>query len=148
MSRAPRDLQAERAAIQAAAERLLTGAPRRATTGELSATELITESGLARWKVYEHRDLVEQYQARVTAAGAVPVPMQHLTSENQRLVTELPETIAALKAEQARTALLRRALTEASIELEHARQETAANVTAFRLPATRRARTVLPRPTT
>jgi hypothetical protein len=97
VSRAPRDLQAERAAIQAAVERLLTGAPRRATTGKLSATELITESGLARWKVYEHRDLIEQYQARVTAAGAVPALMQHLTVENQRLATELAEIIAALK---------------------------------------------------
>jgi len=148
VSRAPRDPQAERAAIQAAADRLLSGTPRRATTGKLTATELITESRLARWKVYEHRDLVEQYQARVTAAGAVPEPMQHLTAGNQRLATELAQTIAALKAEHARTALLRRALTEASIELEQARQETAANVTAFRLPATRRARHASPHPTT
>jgi hypothetical protein len=133
MSRARRDLQSERTAIEAAAARLLSGTPLRSSTGRLSATELITEAGLPRWKVYEHRDLVEHFQAQVQAET-----MRDLAADYERLVTELAQTAAALKDEQARTALLRRALTEASIELEQARQALPANVRAFRLPATRR----------
>jgi hypothetical protein len=62
------------------------------------------------------------FQARVRAAHAVPETMRDLAADNERLVTELAQTAAALKDEQARTAPLRRALTEASIELERASQ--------------------------
>jgi hypothetical protein len=48
--------------------------------------------------------------------------MRDLAADNERLVTELAQTAAALKDEQARMALLRRALTEASIEVERASQ--------------------------
>jgi len=140
VSRAPRDLPTERTAIEAAAGRLLSGAPLRATEGKLSTTELITESGLPRWKVYEHRDLVQDFQARVNATDAVPDPTLDLAATNQRLAAQLAETTAALNDERARSALLRRALTEASIELHQARQDQAANVTEFRPPAIRRAR--------
>jgi hypothetical protein len=146
MSRQPRDRQAERAALEAAAGRLLAGTPLRTTAGNLSATELIAESGLARWKVYEHRDLVEGFQARVKTVGAVPATMQALAADSQRLTRQLAEMTAALKAEQARTALLRRALAETTIELEHARHNPADNVTAFRLPAARRERRRTGRP--
>jgi hypothetical protein len=140
VSRAPRNRPGERAAIQAAANRLLAGTPLRSRSGNLSATELIAESGLARWKVYEHRDLIEQFQARVKAAGAVPDAMRDLAVQNKRLAEELVKTTAALRAEQARTAMLRRALTETSIELAHAREEADTDATVTRLPTTRRSR--------
>jgi hypothetical protein len=136
VSRPPRDRQAERTAIQGAAGRLLSGTP----AGRLSATELITESGLARWKVYEHRDLIEEFRARVKAADIVPDAMRCLMAENERLRVDLAETAAALTEERARMALLRRVLTETSIELEQIRQHPAADATVVRLPASRRHR--------
>ena len=146
MSRPSRDLRAERAAIQAAAARLLAGTPLRSPSGTLSATGLITESGLARWKVYEHRDLVEGFQARVHAQDAVPEALLQMKADNKRLAAELAETTAALAAERARTALLRRALAEASIELELTRQDAAGNATVIHLPATRRPTRARPGP--
>jgi hypothetical protein len=47
----------------------------------LSATDLITESGVARWKVYEHRDLVEEFRACAKAADVVPDAMRCLKAE-------------------------------------------------------------------
>ncbi len=62
MSRVRRDRDAERAAIRAAAERLLAGTPVRSTTGNLTGTELITEWALRRDVVYgDHKDLVEEF---------------------------------------------------------------------------------------
>jgi hypothetical protein len=58
MSRTRRDKAAERAAIAAAADRLLVGTPLRSASGKLTATELIAESALRRDVVYEHTDLV------------------------------------------------------------------------------------------
>jgi hypothetical protein len=140
VSRAPRDRQAERATIEAAAGRLLAGTPLRATAGNLSATDLITESGLGRWKVYEHRDLVERFQGQVKAADGVPEAMRDLAAENQRLTVELADITAALHAERQRTALLLRALTEVTLEPEQARAEPSANVTPLPPPGSRRAR--------
>jgi hypothetical protein len=140
VSRAPRDRQAERTAIEAAAGRLLAGTPLRATAGNLSATDLITESELGRWRVYEHRDLVERFQGQVKAADGVAESMRDLAAENQRLTVALANVTAALNAERERTALLLRALTEVSLELEHARQEPPANVTPLPPPGSRRAR--------
>jgi hypothetical protein len=60
----PRDRAAERAAITAAAARLLAGTPLRAPSGKLTATELIAESALRRDILYEHRDLVDDFRAR------------------------------------------------------------------------------------
>jgi hypothetical protein len=95
VSRPPRDRQAERDAIHAAAARLLAGTPPRSATGGLSATELATESGLPRWKLYEHRDLVEDFQARVHAQDAVPDAQLQLKADNERLAANLADTSAA-----------------------------------------------------
>ncbi|MEV5282929.1 hypothetical protein [Streptomyces sp. NPDC052811] len=74
MSRTPRDRAAERSAIQAAAERLLTGTTLYSAPGKLTATRLITESRLRRDIVYQHRDLVEDFKARAAAAASPTAP--------------------------------------------------------------------------
>jgi hypothetical protein len=51
-SRRPRDLEAERAALRAAADRLLAGTPLRSTSGKLTASELLRESALRRDVAY------------------------------------------------------------------------------------------------
>ncbi|MFD7168445.1 hypothetical protein [Streptomyces violascens] len=63
----PRDREAERSAIQAAADRLLAGAPLHSVPGKLNMTALITECGLRRDVVYQHRGLVEDFKARAMA---------------------------------------------------------------------------------
>jgi hypothetical protein len=76
MSRTPRDRDAETAAILAAINRLLEGTPLRSESGKLTATELITESGLRRDIVYEHPELLELFKARVKAQHSTPAAMQ------------------------------------------------------------------------
>ncbi len=144
MSWPPRDRQTERDAIHAATA-LLAGTPLRSATGRLSATELASEAGLPRWKLYEHRDLVEDFQARVHAQDAVPDAQVQMKADNERLVAELADA-AALAAERGRTALLRRALTEASIELEHARQHSGSDASVTHLPTARRSTRTRPDP--
>jgi len=62
----------DRDAIQAAADRLLAGLPLR-STGELTIVQLAHEAGLKRWLLtHKHRDLAEQFQAKVRAAGGDP----------------------------------------------------------------------------
>jgi hypothetical protein len=61
---------ADRAVIQAAADRLLAGTPLR-STGELTVVQLAAEAGVKRWLLtHTHRDLAEQFQARVRATAA------------------------------------------------------------------------------
>jgi hypothetical protein len=72
MSRRPRDLTAERAAITAAAERLMAGVPLHSMTGKLTQSELIRESQLRRDVVYQYHDLVDAFKAQVKAQHNVP----------------------------------------------------------------------------
>jgi hypothetical protein len=85
MSRAPRDRDADRAA----AERLLTGTPLHSATGKLTGSELIVESGLRRDVVYgSHRDLVQEFQARIKAQQDVPAAVEKVNAENLALKDE------------------------------------------------------------
>nr|WTB34210.1 hypothetical protein OG781_36130 [Streptomyces sp. NBC_00830] len=78
-SRRPRDLEIERAALRAAADRLPAGTPLRSASGKLTASELLRESGLRRDVAYGgHKDLVEEFQARVKAQHCTPAAMQEL----------------------------------------------------------------------
>jgi hypothetical protein len=87
--------QTERAAIQAAADRLLTGTPLR-STGELTVVQLAVEAGVKRWLLtHKHRDLAEQFQARARALGGDPPPVRKLKAQ----VTELAEKSTKLRAE-------------------------------------------------
>jgi len=89
--------QAERAAIQAAADRLLTGTPLR-STGELTVVQLTAEAGVKRWLLtHKHRDLAEQFQARAKALGGDPPPIHKLKAQ----VAELEERNTKLRAENA-----------------------------------------------
>lgn len=138
MGRKPRNRDAEKAAIAAAAERLLAGTPLRSATGKLTATELIVESGLRRDVVYEHDKtdkVVENFMARVKARNAVPEAMQQLTDDHQRLTKELHDTRAALADERGKTNVLLRVASELSLELQQAREELAAAQQVTRLPA-------------
>ena len=134
MSRVRRDQDAERAAIRAAAERLLTGTPLRSTTGNLTSTELITECALRRDVVYgDYKDLVEEFQARVKAQRFTPLAVQDLAAERDKLASELAGR-QELTRERAATAALRRIAAELAIELDQARNEMIAGSKATRLP--------------
>lgn len=135
MTRRIRDRDAERDAIRAASARLLTGTPRRSTTGKLTGTELITESGLRRDVVYgDHKDLVQDFQARVKAQDATPEIMQKMAADNAELKDGLTKAKQALAAERERNKALTRAATELSLELEQAREELASARRLTRLP--------------
>ncbi len=103
----PRDRTGERAAITAAAARLLAGTPLRATSGRLTATELATESGLRRDVLYEHRDLLDNFKAQARLRDHIPNVMQDLADHCTRLSEELTATKENLHRERAATALLR-----------------------------------------
>ncbi|MGW3744332.1 hypothetical protein ACWD62_28035 [Streptomyces sp. NPDC005146] len=138
-SRRPRDLEAERATLRAAVDRLLVGTPLRSTSGKLTASELLHESGLRRDVAYgDHKGLVEEFQARVKAQRCTPVAMQELAEQNARLKGRLADATKALAHEQKTSATLRRIIAELDLELHQAQDnlEHAGNVT--RLPAPRR----------
>ncbi len=135
MTRRRRDRLSERAAITAAAGRLLAGTPLRSTSGRLTASELIIEAGLRRDVVYgDHKDLVEQFQTRVKAQHATPAAMQQLAEQHAELQRQLIAVRAELAAEQQAGAALRRMVAELSLELHQAREELTAhaNVTPLR----------------
>lgn len=137
MARGPRDRDADRDAIRAAAERLLAGTPLRSTSGKLTATELIVESGLRRDVVYGQADLVEAFQARVKAQDSTPAAFQRLAEQNTDLATELAATRQRLGEEKATTTVLRKALAELSLELQQAKDELAEHSAVALLPIRR-----------
>ncbi|WP_243088158.1 hypothetical protein [Streptomyces sp. 891-h] len=123
MGRRPRDQEADRAAIQAAADRLLAGTPLRSHSGRLTASELISECDLRRDIVYRHTDLIQNFQARAKAQNSTPVAMQELAEENRQLKTENDELRGELRQEQARSKTMRMIIAELSLELERAKAE-------------------------
>lgn len=124
MTRRSRDKDAERTAIRAAAARLLAGTPLRSTTGKLTGSELITESGLRRDAVYgDHKDLMEEFRAQAKARSYTPGAVQKVAEENVVLKQQLKDAKAALAAEQERNSALVRVAAELSLELEQARAE-------------------------
>ena len=133
----PRDRGAERAAITAAAARLLAGTPLRTTSGKLTATELIAESGLRRDVLYEHRDLLDGFKAQARLRDDVPDAMQELADRCSMLGSELAAAKEELTRERAATALLRCVVTELSIELDQARAQADARAAVPRLDSRR-----------
>ncbi|MFF3159489.1 hypothetical protein [Streptomyces sp. NPDC057910] len=91
MSRTSRDRDAERSTIQAAADRLLAGTPLHSVSSKLTMTELITECGLRRDVVYEHRDFVDDFKARAKARNSVPEAAPKLADRAEALEAELKE---------------------------------------------------------
>lgn len=97
------DRQAERDAIQAAASRLLAGAPTR-STGALTVLQLAAEAGVKRWVLtHKHPDLRQAFEEQRRATNGVPPAFQHLNGKiadleaaNRRLRadnTELTERV-------------------------------------------------------
>lgn len=127
MARNSRDRAAETTAINSAGDRLLAGTPLRSISGKLTVTELITESGLRRDVIYEHADLVENFQARVKAMDTTPAAMQELADKHKVLLKERDKLRSELAAERSTTGLLRRIVTELSLELNHAKGELEAS---------------------
>ncbi len=108
----------ERAAIQAAADRLLAGTPLR-STGELTIVQLAAEANVKRWLLtHKHRDLAEQFQARVRAAGGDPPPVAELKAK----ISQLTEDNTRLRADNAEhkalTTYYAHIINELSAELE------------------------------
>ncbi|WP_103545051.1 hypothetical protein [Streptomyces sp. SM1] len=133
-----RDKDAERAAIRAAAARLLAGTPLRSTTGKLTGSELIIESGLRRDAVYgDHKDLVEEFQAQARAQSFTPDAVQKVAEENATLKQDLKDVKAALATERERNSALVRMAAELSLELEQARAELESAQQVSRLPGAR-----------
>nr|WSX75857.1 hypothetical protein OH826_19570 [Streptomyces sp. NBC_00899] len=140
-SRRPRDLEAERAALRTAADRLLAGTPLRSASGKLTASELLSESGLRRDVAYgDHKDLVEEFQARARAQHSTPSAMQEMAEQNAGLKTKLATVTGTLAKERAVTAALRRIIAELDLELQEAREELKQSGNITRLPAPRRPR--------
>jgi hypothetical protein len=138
-SRRRRDTKAERAALRAAADRLLVGTPLRSASGKLTASELLYESGLRRDVAYgDHKDLVEEFQARARAQHCTPIAMQKLANEKAELKEKLADATEALAKERAVTAALRRIIAELDLELDQAREELGHSGNVTSLPAPRR----------
>jgi hypothetical protein len=133
-----RDRDSERNTLKEAAERLLAGQPVHSSSGKLTISELIVESGLRRDVVYEHADLVDDFKLRARAQAAVPTSIQKIMDERAALKEELSTTKAALAREQESGAYLRRVIAEMSIELETLREQQAGgNQAPVPLPARR-----------
>ena len=138
MSRPARDRAADRATIRAAADRLLAGTPLRSISGKLTVSELITESGLRRDVVYaDHKELVEEFQARVKAQDSTPDAMRELAERNAALADKLATVKAELIEEQRAGAALRLVVAELSLELRQAKEELAEAQNVTRLPVRR-----------
>ena len=139
MSREPRDRAAERAAIAAAADRVLAGTPLRSSSGKLTVSELIAESGLRRDVVYgDHRDIVDQFRTRAKAQALIPQVLRDVTDQRDALAAKLARAKTDLAGQRAENAVLRRVIVELSLELQQAHQQLAAASGVTRLP-TRRA---------
>lgn len=113
----------ERAAIQAAADRLLAGTPLR-STGKLTVVQLAAEANVKRWLLtHKHRDLAEQFQARARAAGGDPPPVADLKAQ----ISKLTEDNARLRADNAEhkavTSYYAHIINELSAELEQVTAE-------------------------
>ncbi|KOG83715.1 MULTISPECIES: hypothetical protein [Streptomyces] len=123
-NRRVRDREAERAALRSAADRLLVGTPLRSESGRLTATELLRESNLRRDVAYgDHRDLIEEFQARVKAQNATPAAMQELADKYGEVKERLAAVSKKLANEQAVSAALRRIVAELDLELMQAREK-------------------------
>lgn len=124
MTRTRRDRDVEHRDLAAAAERLLAGTPLRSTTGKLTGTELIIESGLRRDVVYrDHKNLVDTFKARTKAQHGTPDSIAQVADENRALKSENTSLKRQLTDERETTKTLTKIVAELSLELHQAREE-------------------------
>jgi hypothetical protein len=108
----------ERAAIEAAADRLVAGTPLR-STGELTIVQLAAEAGVKRWLLtHKHRDLAEGFQARARAIGGDPPPVQKLRARLHELEADTARLKASYADQQALIECYAHIINELSIDLE------------------------------
>ncbi|MGH3193065.1 MAG: hypothetical protein ACRDPY_34660 [Streptosporangiaceae bacterium] len=132
---------ADRAAIKAAADRLLAGTPLR-STGELTVVQLAVEADVKRWLLtHKHRDLAEHFQARARLLAGDPPPVAALKTR----IGELEEANARLKTNAAEQQTLAEfyahAINELSTELDSVtaeRDQLLGNVRSISLAPSRR----------
>jgi hypothetical protein len=92
------DPDAERAAIRAAMNRLLTGTAYR-STGALSVLQLAAEAGVKRWLLtHKHTDLAEEFRHRACAGADSPSALHGL----QQRARKAEEANRALREENSR----------------------------------------------
>ncbi|MEV7451772.1 hypothetical protein [Streptomyces nigra] len=100
---------------------------------------MLRESELRRDVAYgDHKDLVEDFQARARAQNATPAAMQELADKYGELREKLAVVTEDLTKERAVTATLRRIVAELDLELRQAREELEQSGNVTRLPALRR----------
>ncbi len=137
--RRPRDRESERAALRSAADRLLEGIPLRSESGRITTTELLREGGVRRDVAYgDHKDLVEEFQARARAQRCTPTVMQELVEQNAELKTKLDDMTEVLARERTIAAALRRIIAELDLELHQAHEKLGQSGNVTRLPTPRR----------
>ncbi|MFE7404402.1 hypothetical protein [Streptomyces sp. NPDC057557] len=97
--------------------------PLRSRSGRLTATELLCESGLRRDVAYgDHRDLVEEFQARVKAQHCTPATIQEIAEQNAQLKDRLANATKELARERKTSAALRRIISKLDLGLHHAQE--------------------------
>jgi hypothetical protein len=83
------ETDAQRIALLAAADRLLTGTPRR-STGNLSVVQLAIEADVKYWVVAQrHTDLRDHFQNLARAAGNTPAAFRKTIDAHDQLKAEL-----------------------------------------------------------
>jgi hypothetical protein len=113
----------ERAAINAAADRLLIGHPLH-SNGQLTVVQLAIEAGVKRWVLtHKHRDLAQDFQARVRAIGGDPAPVQALKDEINQLKQDNTRLRAANAEAQALVEHYAHIINELDTELAHVTAE-------------------------
>ena len=82
----------------------------------------------------DHKDLVEEFQARVKAQQFTPLAALDLAAERDKLASALAGVRQELARERAASAVLRRIAAELAIELDQARNEMTVCSKVTRLP--------------
>ncbi|MCX4458745.1 hypothetical protein OOK58_43330 [Streptomyces sp. NBC_01728] len=99
---------------------------------------MIAESSLRRDVVYgDHKDLVEEFQARVKSQNTVPAAVEQVAEQNRALKEEVGSLKADLAAERQKNKVLAKVAVELSLELEQVREELAGDSKVARLPMPR-----------
>ncbi|KXP10749.1 hypothetical protein [Tsukamurella pseudospumae] len=135
MARRTRNIPTERRELTAAADRLLAGTPLRSTSGKLTVTELIHESGVRRDVVYrDHRDICDQFTARSKGQHHTPTAHTRIADANRKLRSENSSLKIQLAAEREQIRTLMKVASELDLELDQTREKLSAHQQIDRLP--------------
>lgn len=110
-----RDRQQEVKAIREAASRLLRGETLQEAPSRITVRALAAESGIPRWALYEHPDLLAEFKAAAEQSGAEAPVVQDLRAALAKERGRVRTLRAELQEEQAQSANLRRVVAELAI---------------------------------